>query len=381
MVSLATTEEQPEADLDVLNRIQQRILWLSTYMIHHANHVRPNSDSIKVGGHQASCASAVSVLTAYYFGAAERDDLIAIKPHAAPVYHAVQYLLGNLPQEKLLQLRAFGGLQAYPSRLKDPDSVQFSTGSVGFGAVMPHFMSLARQYVADHFGYSTPHRFFALMGDAELDEGSVWEALGEDSLQRLGRVVWVVDLNRQSLDRIVPTGRAQKVEASLRSFGFHVIEVKYGSRLETVFARPGGDRLRARLDLMSNDEYQALLRVRAPDQIADQLCRFPEGRDAALADLLRGETESDIRGLISDLGGHDLKKLLTAFQEANGVTDRPVAIMAYTVKGWGLPMAGDPTNHSRLLTADQIDQLRIRHGIPEGTEFDAFPPDSPEGRE
>ena len=380
MASSATIEAKPEVDLEALNRIQQRVLWLSAYMIHYANHIRPHPDSIKVGGHQASCASAVSILTAYYLCAAQPDDLISIKPHAAPVYHAIQYLLGNLAQEKLLQLRAFGGLQAYPSRLKDPDFFHFSTGSVGFGAVMPHFMSLARHYVTDHFGYDRRHRFLALMGDAELDEGNVWEALGEDSFERLGRVIWIVDLNRQSLDRVVPTGRAQKLQALLRSFGFHVIEAKYGSQLETVFARPGGERLRRRLDLMSNDEYQALLRMPSPTGIGDQLCRFPEGRDEALADLLRGETECDMRGLISDLGGHDLRKLLDAFHEADAITDRPVAIVAYTVKGWGLPIAGDPANHSRLLTPEQIDELRLRHGIGKGAEFAAFPPDSPEGR-
>ena len=378
MDSPVIIDEISSVSPDVLNRIQEKILWLSAYMIHYANQIRPNPDSIKVGGHQASCASSVGILTAYYFGAAEPGDLISIKPHAAPVYHAIQYLLGNLPKEKLLQLRAFGGLQAYPSRLKDPDDFDFSTGSVGFGAVMPHFMSLARRYVTDHFGYAKPHRFLALMGDAELDEGNVWEALGEDSLQRMGRVIWMVDLNRQSLDRVVPAGRAQKVEALLRSFGFHVIEVKYGARLEAAFARPGGERLRERLDLMSNEEYQALLRMRSSDRTAEELCRLPEGRDAAIAGLLRGER--DAGGLIADLGGHDLPKLLDAFREANGVTDRPVAIVAYTVKGWGLPIAGDPTNHSRLLTDEQIRQLRVRQGVPEGAEFDAFPPDSPEGR-
>lgn len=380
MASFATTEACPEVDQVVLDHIQQRILWLSTYMIHYANHIRPSSDSLKVGGHQASCASSVGILTAYYLCAAERGDLISIKPHAAPVYHAIQYLLGNLAQEKLRELRTFGGLQAYPSRLKDPDFFQFSTGSVGFGAVMPHFMSLARHYVTDHFGYDKLHRFLALVGDAELDEGNVWEALGEDSLQRLGRVIWIVDLNRQSLDRVVPNGRAQKLQAMLRSFGFHVIEVKYGSRLEAAFARPEGQRLRDRLDSMPNDEYQALLRMRSPEEIADQLCRLPQGQDEALAGLLRDEADCDIRGLIADLGGHDLKKLLEAFREANSITGRPVAMIAYTVKGWGLPIAGDPANHSRLLTAEQIDELRIRLGIPEGAEFDAFPPGSPEGR-
>jgi pyruvate dehydrogenase E1 component len=380
MAAPATIDSQSPTDLEVLDRIQQRVLWLSTYMIHYANHVRPNPDSLKVGGHQASCASAVSLMTAYYFGAAEADDLISIKPHASPVYHALQFLLGNLPQEKLRQLRAFGGLQAYPCRLKDPDGIHFSTGSVGFGAVMPHFMSLARRYVTDHFGYRKAHRFLALMGDAELDEGNVWEALGEDSLQRLGRVVWMVDLNRQSLDRVVPTGRVQKVETALRSFGFHVIEVKYGSRLEAVFAHPGGERLRDRLDVMSNEEYQALLRMQSPAQIADHLCQFPDGRDTTVARLLHDENAPDLRELISDLGGHDLRKLLDAFREANSVTDRPVAIIAYTVKGWGLPIAGDPANHSRLLTAGQIEELRLRQGIADGGEFAGFAPGSPEGR-
>jgi pyruvate dehydrogenase E1 component len=380
MATSTAVERPPHIDFEVLDRIQQRVLWLSTYLIEYANHVRPNSDAIKVGGHQASCASVVSMLTAYYFAAAQPGDLIAIKPHASPVFHAIQYLLGNLSREKLLQFRSFGGLQAYPSRLKDPDGVQFSTGSVGFGAVMPHFMSLVRRYVADHFGYEKPHRFLALMGDAELDEGNIWEALGEDSLQRLGHVIWMVDLNRQSLDRVVPSGREQKIVGMLRSFGCHVIEVKYGSRLEAIFARPGGERLRQRIDRMSNNEYQSLLRIAEPGLLLSQLCRFEGRPDAALARLLEGENPAGIGSLIADLGGHDLGKILDAFREANTVTDRPVAIVAYTVKGWGLPLAGDPANHSRLLTADQVEVLRTRHGIAKGAEFDAFPPDSAEAR-
>ena len=360
--------------LDLLDGIQRRVLWLSTYLIHYANHVRPNPDSIKVGGHQASCASVVSMLTAYYFAAAEPGDLIAIKPHASPVYHAIQYLLGNLSREKLLQFRSFGGLQAYPSRLKDPDGIHFSTGSVGFGAVMPHFTSLVHRYISDHSGYSKPHRFLALMGDAELDEGNIWEALGEDSLQHLGRVIWMVDLNRQSLDRVVPSGREQKIVALLRSFGFHVIEVKYGSRLESIFARPGGERLRERLDLMSNDEYQSLLRIDSPDPLLDQLCR---GTGDLRSLLTPGDT-AGLSSLIADLGGHDLEKLLAALREASGIHDRPVAIIAYTVKGWRLPIAGDPANHSRLLSSDQIELLRRQFAIDQGAEFDRFPSGSTE---
>lgn len=379
--AISTADGGPaQVDLELLARIQERVLWLSTYLIHYANHVRPNSDSLKVGGHPASCASVVTMLTAYYFAAAEPGDLIAIKPHASPVYHAIQYLLGNLSREKLLQFRSFGGLQAYPSRLKDPDGVDFSTGSVGFGAVMPHFMSLVRRYVEDHFGYDRRHRFLALMGDAELDEGNIWEALGEDNLQHLGRVIWMVDLNRQSLDRVVPSGRAQKITGLLRSFGCHVIELKYGSRLEAIFARPGGERLRERIDLMSNDEYQSLLRTSEPELLMSRLCHPGGQPDAGLRQLLAEEDPAEIGSLIADLGGHDLGKILDAFRAANTVTDRPVAIVAYTVKGWRLPLAGDPANHSRLLTGEQIDVLRKRHGIVPGAEFDGFPADSAESR-
>jgi len=378
MATSTASERPPQAGLELLDQIQQRVLWLSTYLIHYANHIRPNADSIKVGGHPASCASVVTMLTAYYFAAARQGDLIAIKPHASPVYHAIQYLLGNLSREKFLQFRSFGGLQAYPSRLKDPDGVHFSTGSVGFGAVMPNFMSLVRRYVEDHFGYDEPHRFLALMGDAELDEGNIWEALGEDSLQRLGHVIWMIDLNRQSLDRVSPSGREQKITGMLRSFGCHVIEVKYGHRLEAIFARPQGDRLRERIDLMSNDEYQSLLRTSTPELLLSQLCRAGGKRDDGLARLLADEDPAEIGSLIADLGGHDLSKILAAFREADSVTDRPVAIIAYTVKGWGLPIAGDPANHSRLLTADQVELLRARHGIAPGTEFDRFSADSAE---
>src|SRR5919204_4109449 len=143
----------PESvDVAVLERIQQRVLWLATRMIHEANHVRPSADDTKVGGHQASSASVVSILTALYFGGWLRaGDRGSIKPHASPVLPAIQYLLGNLERRYLTTLREFGGLQAYPSRTKDPDPVDFSTGSVGLGAAAPLFAALADRYAATHF--------------------------------------------------------------------------------------------------------------------------------------------------------------------------------------------------------------------------------------
>ena len=193
-----------DADLVVLKNIERRLLWLSTLMIHHANHVRPNPDKTKVGGHQASAASTVSILTALYFHFLKATDRVLVKPHAAPAFHAAMYLMGVLPREYLTRLRAFGGLQAYPSRTKDVVPVDFSGGSMGLGPVAPTFAALVQQYAQYHFGHTTAERFIAISGDAELDEGNIWEALIEEELQCLPNVIWIIDLNRQSLDRITP---------------------------------------------------------------------------------------------------------------------------------------------------------------------------------
>ncbi|MCS7003250.1 MAG: pyruvate dehydrogenase, partial [Dehalococcoidia bacterium] len=268
------------ADIATLDSIQRRVLWLATNIVHHANS-RPNDDGAKVGGHQASSASMVSVLTALYFSFLRAGDRVSIKPHASPAYHAVQYLLGNLDRSYLPTLRAFGGLQAYPSRTKDPDPVDFSTGSVGLGAAAPAFAALTAQYLRHHFGGPSARRFVAVIGDAELDEGNVWEAVTEEHLRDLGNLIWIVDLNRQSLDRVVPGIRARQLKALFRDSNWRVLETKYGRRLQAVFARPDGHALRQRIDDMSNEEYQATIRLAGPD------CRAQLIGGAADPDALR----------------------------------------------------------------------------------------------
>ncbi|MBM3776179.1 MAG: pyruvate dehydrogenase, partial [Acidobacteria bacterium] len=369
-------EAGPSSELEVLEAIQKRVLWLSTQIVHHANSVRAEEGS-KVGGHQASSASVVSLLTALYFHSFRLGDRVAIKPHASPVYHAIQFLLGNLPGERLKQFRAFHGLQAYPSRTKDVDQVDFSTGSVGLGATAPLFAALAQRFLQDHFSPSARARFIALVGDAELDEGNVWEALAEDSLRGLGQVLWIVDLNRQSLDRVIPSGRAQKIQELFRIHDWHVVELKYGRRLRQIFARPGGEKLRRRIDLMSNEEYQCLLRL-PQAQLREMLARDDGGADRDLLKLLEPYPDEEMRLLLSDLGGHDLELILEAYAEADRVTDRPAVIVAYTVKGWGLPVAGDPLNHSKLLSVKQMEELQEQLGIRPGEEFSGFAPGSPE---
>jgi pyruvate dehydrogenase E1 component len=370
------------SDIAVLERIQRKVLWLATWMVHHANALRPNADGTKVGGHQASSASVVTLLTALYFDALRTGDVVALKAHASPAFYAIQYLRGRLSAGALQSLRAFGGLQAYPSRRKNADIVDLSTGSMGLGAVQATFGALASRYLVDRglADAERPERVIVMVGDAELDEGNVWEALAEEAVARLGRVLWIVDVNRQSLDRIVPDARRRHLAALFAAFGWQVIELRWGSRLRELFGRPGGARLRARLEAMPSAEYQSLLRV-APGVARKTLVTGADGAlDAAVEPLLADLPDEALPALLQDLGGHDFQAILDALARAGRETERPTVILADTVKGWGLPLAGDPLNHTALLSQAQIEALRAELGVEPGREWDGFAEDGPEAR-
>ena len=362
--------------MTTLEAVQQRILWLAVRMVDAANHDRPAGE-IKVGGHQASSASMVGIMTALWFGHLTGDDKVAVKPHASPVYHAIKYLTGELDRSYLTQLRQLGGLQAYPSRTKDPDVADFSTGSVGLGVVAPLFAAATRRYVEAHFGRKSerPARFIALAGDAELDEGNIWEAIADPSLQGLGNVMWVVDTNRQSLDRVVPDQKIKKLMEFFDGAGWHVVEAKYGARLQAAFPRPGGETLREFIDAMSNEEYQSLFASHG-GELRERLLA---GAGRSVRDLIGTYGDDELAPLVQNLGGHDLGALIDSYRQCDAITDRPSVVFAYTVKGWGLPFAGDPLNHAALLSPQQIDELRASLGLTSDDEWDRFASDSPEG--
>ena len=364
-------------ELATLERIQRKVLWLATWMIHRAN-ARPSADGTKVGGHQASSASVVGLLTALYFKALRPDDRVAVKAHAAPAFYAIQYLRGRLPRSALAELRSFGGLQAYPSRRKNPEIVDLSTGSMGLGAVQATLGALASRYVADHFGVDPPGRVIVMVGDAELDEGNVWEGLAEEAVSGLGRVLWIVDVNRQALDRVVPDSRTRQLGAMFRACGWRVIELRWGRKLRALFGTPEGRHLERRLETMPNAEYQRLLRL-PHGAVRKALLTGAGGEiDATLDRFLSRLGDDELAALVADLGGHDLAAILDAVDEAEGEGARPSVILAHTIKGWGLPLAGDPLNHTMLLTEAQITELRDALGIAPGAEWDGFAPGSDE---
>jgi len=362
--------------LATLEAVQDRVLWLSTSITHHANRVRGAVSGVKVGGHQASSASVVSIMTALYFEHLRAPDRISVKPHAAPVLHAIEYLLGTLDERYLTSLRQFGGLQSYPSRLKDPVPADFSTGSVGIGATAPVWSAVAHRYVAGRFDVPLGGRQVAILGDAELDEGACWEAIVDPMVANLGEVLWIVDLNRQSLDRVVPDIAAERLQTMFGGAGWHTQTVKYGRCLESLFEREGGSALRRRIDRMPNPEYQRLLRS-APGELRERLPGTGRGRKD-VARLISEVDDDDLLRAVGDLAGHDLGSLLDVLSAADAVTDRPSVIFAYTIKAWKLPTRGHPANHSALLSTDQWQQLALELGAEAADPWARFAPGSPE---
>ncbi len=371
----------PSTDLDALHEIARRVLWLSASIVDAANAGRPNDSGVKVGGHQASSASMVDIMVALWFAELTSQDRVSVKPHASPVLHAVNYLLGDLDESYLPTLRARGGLQSYPSRLKDPDTVDFSTGSVGIGATAALWAAMAHRYVASRFPGTPPGgRFISLLGDAELDEGAIWEAVVDPAIAKMGELLWVVDLNRQSLDRVVPDIQIAKLQGMFAAAGWQVVILKWGRIISRLFDRPGGQVLRARLEAMPNEEYQRMLRV-DPAETAERILAGSESLTDGheLKALLAELPPVELAAAVRDLGGHDLGLLVDTFHR-RVETHRPTIVFAYTFKGRGLPTEGHPNNHSALLSAAQMDALAQACGMDRRTPWQRFSPDTPAGR-
>jgi pyruvate dehydrogenase E1 component len=362
---------------EMLARVQYRALWLAVQMVYHANKTR-TVEGVKVGGHMASSASTVTILTYLFCEFLRGGDKVAVKPHASPIFHALQFLLGNLDAKYLKELRAFKGLQSYPSRTKDPDHPDFSTGSMGLGASAANFAAMTEEYVRMHFGPDAgrERRYISLVGDAELDEGAVWEAIAEPALMDLKNVLWVVDINRQSLDRVIPGIRVGCWREMFKANDWHVIEAKYGKQLQAAFQLPRGELLHECLDDLTNEAYQKLLRL-PPERLREwlpRMSRYPKDMSA----LIGQWNEAELQSMFLNLGGHDFAELRDAFSKADARSG-PAVIFAYTQKGWMLPSVGHPQNHSLLLNAEQMDELRTRLEISEEDIWEGFSPESETG--
>jgi pyruvate dehydrogenase E1 component len=351
-------------DIEALKILDERLRWLSAWTIHHANHIRESDDGLKVGGHQASCASMTSIMAALYFHALGPNDRVAVKPHAGPVLHAIHYLLGTQSREALENFRGFGGAQSYPSRTKDRIPVDFSTGSVGLGVAITAFSSLIQDYLTAHgrMDEADRGRFVALIGDAELDEGNIYEALIEGAKHDVRNLWWIVDYNRQSLDATSADRMFERFDEIFRSCGWRVVELRYGKRLKA--ALDANPNLRGWFEQLSNAELSAL------HYQGGEALRKRIGADLgkSSAAFLKTHDDPALAGLFSDLGGHCMESLVEAFDAARD--DVPTLFMAWTIKGYGLPFAGHKDNHAGLMNPTQMSAWREAMGVAEGNEWE-----------
>ncbi len=355
-----------------LKTLEKKILWLATWMIHNANNIRPSVDGIKVGGHQASCASLATVMTALYLHTLRPQDRVAVKPHAGPIFHAIQYLLGNQKLEHMQNFRAFGGVQPYPSRTKDKADVDFSTGSVGLGVAETLFASLVQDYLRLHEltpATAAQGRMIALLGDAELDEGNIYEALLEGWKHEVKNVWWIVDYNRQSLDGVVNDQLFKRITGFFQTVDWNVILLKYGLKLEAAFKKPIGPALKAWIDDCPNQLYSALT-FQGGAAWREHLSRDLKA-EKGLEAFLKSHDDASLHALMTNLGGHDMEAIIHGFEQA-AKSDTPTCFIAYTIKGFGLPLAGHKDNHAGIMNDDQIAKLQSELGIAAGQEWRPF---------
>jgi pyruvate dehydrogenase E1 component len=356
--------------LDLIGELDRKVHWLSAWTIHHANHVRQSRDGLKVGGHQASSASMATIMSALYFSVLEPHDRVAVKPHASPVFHAIQYLYGRQSLDQLQRFRAFGGAQSYPSRTKDEDDVDFSTGSVGLGVAMTAFASIAQDYLLAHemMAPERAGRMISLLGDAELDEGNIYECVIEGAKHDLRNCWWIVDYNRQSLDATTSERMFLRFSEIFTAVGWDIVTLKYGRALEAAFAQKGGAKLRAWIEDCPNDLYAALS-FQGGDAWRRAI-RADVGADPDLERLLAGYDDTALAALMTNLAGHDLSLLLDAFHAV--ADERPKFFIVYTIKGFGLPFQGHKDNHSGLMTPTQMGAFQERMGVAQGEEWAPF---------
>jgi len=357
--------------LAYLDALEKKILWLSSWMIHNANYIRPSRDGLKVGGHQASCASATTILTALYMDVLRPEDRIAVKPHASPVYHAIMHMFGRQDLSTLQDFRKLGGAQSYPSRTKDGNDVDFSTGSVGLGVAETLFAALVQDYARlnGHMGEGVkPGRMVALMGDAELDEGNVFEALLEGWKYDVGNLWWIIDYNRQSLDGVINHMLFQKIQSFFGTVDWNVVTLKYGKKLEAAGHGPAGEAVLDWIDKCPNDLYSALT-FKGPDSWRDRL-KVELSGTSGLATFLDSYDDETLHSLMTNLAGHDMTSILEAFNSVEG--DTPCCFVAYTIKGYGTPLAGHKDNHAGMMNPEQMDGFQRMMNVPEGAEWDRF---------
>ncbi len=397
-----STASTPAMSRDTLESIAKRAHYLATQMIYQANHrADKEKGDPKIGGHAGGSASALHIMGALHLVVKTGFDHIANKPHASPTDHSYNYLLDlflnpdftKLSQEQkdiaMMGLRKYSKngepvFQSYHSAY-DPDHHNFfPSGTVGIPPVKAGYLALAYRFAREH-GYEVPDaHFWALTGDSEFREGSMYEAVPDFADREIGNLTWIVDYNRQSLDgpRIVNEKQmkstdADRIEKTMAANGWEVIQVRHGSLRQNLFRKSGGEVFKDFLEKELQDyELQALLLVQDMKALKKGIVK----EHPNMKKFIEVVSDEELYNAFRDFGGHDIVALAEAMQKSKQSTRRPTIIIAHTLKGWGLKMAAAAGNHSALPSEEEVEELRAKQGIKGETLFAGFDPKSTEGK-
>ena len=403
----APFEVPEDKTLEVMQVIRDHVAKGALSMIDWANNKPENRGrKPKVGGHQASSMSSVDLLCALYLACRRPVDRVAVKPHAAPVIYSLMHLMGVLPREAMDRLREKGGPQPYPTKLKDPRFVDYTTSSEALGVcatiydaygALHHNRAMAKVSGLERLDGI----YWAHCGDGELTEGQIDESLYDAGRWQLDNLIWIVDLNRQSLDRVMnDSGRLEGwAEAKFQAQGWETIPLRWGTRAESLFSREGGGELRALLDALSDNLFHPLLMMDGAAQ-RQALLGGEEHADPAwahalawfkprltmrakqrrgIARALEGLSDEALHAALTHLGGHDMGKLIEAYRRAALVRGRPAVVIAHTIKGYETSGAGHPENHGMLLPSEEVANWGQERGLPADVRYPVPSPESDAG--
>ncbi|MEM6572550.1 MAG: pyruvate dehydrogenase, partial [Planctomycetota bacterium] len=405
------------ASSSVQERITYRAFVQAMAMIHIANNRKEKeAGDPKVGGHPASCASAMHILSALHLDVREPQDFVCCKPHASPVDHALHHQLELFRHSSHVDWaeadphargdawfteddakKAMEGLRMFPTESNphtfqsyharsDADHFHFlPSGTVGIPPVVSGYLALAYRYAKDH-GWEVPEgaHFWSLIGDSEFREGSLLEAMPDLAERLLGNVTWIIDYNRQNLDGTrIPNERgleatdAERIEKTALANGWKVIQVRHGKLREEIFAKKGGDAVREVLERGLTDyEFQMLALKRDAGATRELFAAKHPGTKAPMKAL---DDETVLR-LLLDLGGHCYDTIRDALARSREESDEPYMVIAHTFKGWGLECLADPANHSTLPKGQEIEQLLVDEGLSMDDPFVRFDEGSDEAK-
>ncbi len=397
-----TLKDLKDLDKNTLDSIARRAHYLATQMIHQANN-RPDKEKgePKVGGHQSGSASALHIMGALHLIVKTGFDHIANKPHASPTDHSYNYLLDlflNADFSKLTEdqkntammgLRKFSKngepvFQSYHSAYDSDHHNFFPSGTVGIPPVQAGYLALAYRFAKEH-NYDVPDaHFWALSGDSEFREGSMYEAVPDFAEREIGNLTWIVDYNRQSLDghrvvnqKVLNGSDADRIEKSMAANGWEVIQLRHGSKRIALFKKPGGETFKNFLEKELFDyELQALLLVQDMKALKKGIVK----EHPLMKKFIESVDDIELYEALRDFGGHDMIAIAEAMLKSKESTRKPTIIIAHTLKGWGLKMAAQPGNHSSLNSTDEMDEMQKKQGITGQSLFSGFDFKSTEGK-